>query len=49
MGISLDTAITQLNATLNGNIGRLGQQNAELKDLSAEELRSGKAIDILGE
>ena len=29
MGISLDTAITQLNATLNGNIGRLGHQNAE--------------------
>lgn len=49
MGISLDTAITQLNATLNGNIGRLGQQNAELKDLTAEELRSGKAIEILGE
>jgi phage-related protein len=49
MGISLDSAITQLNATLNGNIGRLGQQNAELKDLSAEQLRSGKAIEILGE
>lgn len=49
MGISLDTAITQLNATLNGNIGRLGQQNAELKDLTEEELRNGKAIEILGE
>ena len=49
MGISLDTAITQLNATLNGNIGRLGQQNAELKDLTAEELKQGKAIEILGE
>ena len=49
MGISLDTAITQLNATLNGNIGRLGQQNAELKDLTEEELKQGKAIEILGE
>jgi len=49
MGISLDSAITQLNATLNGNIGRLGQQNAELKNLSDEELRSGRAIEILGE
>lgn len=49
MGISLDTAITQLNATLNGNIGRLGQQNAELKGLTAEELKQGKAIEILGE
>ena len=47
--MSLDTAITQLNATLNGNIGRLGQQNAELKGLTDEELKNGKAIDILGE
>ena len=48
MGISLDSAITQLNATLNGNIGRLGQQNAELKGLTEEELKQGKAVDILG-
>ena len=47
--MSLDTAITQLNATLNGNIGRLGQQNAELKGLTEEELKSGKAIEILGQ
>lgn len=47
--MSLDTAINQLNATLNGNIGRLGQQNAELKNLTEEELKSGKAVDILGE
>ena len=47
--MSLDTAINQLNATLNGNIGRLGQQNAELKDLTEEELRQGKAVEILGE
>ena len=47
--MSLDTAITQLNATLNGNIGRLGQQNAELKNLTEEELKSGKAVEILGE
>ena len=47
--MTLDTAITQLNATLNGNIGRLGQQNAELKGLTEEELRSGKAVEILGE
>jgi hypothetical protein len=47
--MTLDTAITQLNATLNGNIGRLGQQNAELKGLTEEELKSGKAVEILGE
>ena len=45
--ISFDTAVTQLNATLNGNIGRLGQQNAELKGLTEEELKNGKAVDIL--
>ena len=47
--MSFDQAVTQLNATLNGNIGRLGQQNAELKALTKEELESGKAVDILGE
>ena len=46
--MSLDTAIAQLNATLNGNVGRLGQQNAELKDLTEEELKQGKAVEILG-
>jgi hypothetical protein len=47
--MSFDTAVTQLNATLNGNIGRLGQQNAELKGLTEEELKSGRAVDILAE
>ena len=46
--ISFENAIQQLNATLNGNIGRLGMQNAELKDLTAEELKNGKAVEILG-
>lgn len=47
--MSFDQAVTQLNATLNGNIGRLGQQNAELKGLTEEELKSGRAVDILAE
>jgi hypothetical protein len=47
--ISFENAVTQLNATLNGNIGRLGQQNAELKTLTEEELKSGKAVEILGQ
>ena len=47
--MSFDSAVTQLNATLNGNIGRLGQQNAELKELTEEELKNGKAVDILAE
>lgn len=47
--MSFETAIQQLNATMNGNIGRLGQQNAELKSLTEEQLRSGEAVEILGE
>ena len=47
--MSFDQAVTQLNATLNGNIGRLGQQNAELKSLTEEELKNGKAIDVLAD
>ena len=47
--MSLDQAVTQLNATMNGSVGRLGQQNAELKNLSKEELEAGKAVDILSE
>ena len=46
--ISLDSAVNQLNVTLNGNLGELGEQNAELKDLTKEELKSGKAVEILG-
>lgn len=46
--ISFENALTQLNATLNGNLGRLGQQNAELKNLTEEELKNGKAVEILG-
>lgn len=47
--MSFETAIQQLNATMNGNIGRLGQQNAELRNLTDEELKNGKAVDILAE
>lgn len=47
--MSLDTAVTQLNATLNGNVGKLGQQNKELKNLTAQELENGKAVDILAQ
>lgn len=45
--ISLDTAVTQLNQTLNGSAGRLAMQNKELKGLTQEELENGKAVDIL--
>lgn len=45
--MDLNSAVNALNATMNGNIGTLGRQFGELKNLSAEELRAGNAVDIL--
>ena len=45
--MSLDSAVTQLNATYSGNIGLMGRQIGELKGLTEEELKSGKAIEIV--
>lgn len=47
--MSLDSAVTQLNATFSGNVGQLGRQISELKDLTKEELESGKAVEILSQ
>lgn len=47
--MSLDTAVTQLNKTYSGTTGTLGNQIKELKNLTKEELESGKAIDIVAE
>lgn len=46
-GDSLDSAVTKLNATLQGSAGQLGRQNAAIRSLTEEELKNGKAIDIL--
>lgn len=45
--MSLESAVSALNATYEGSLGTLGKQNSELKDLTAEELEAGKAVDIL--
>lgn len=45
--LSLDAAVTQLNASFSGNVGTLGRQISELKGLTAEELKSGKAVEIV--
>lgn len=45
--MSLDSAVSALNGTFNGNIGLLGRQIGELKGLTEEELKSGKAVDII--
>lgn len=41
------TAVSSLNATFQGVAGTLGRQIASIKNLTAEELKSGKAIEIL--
>ena len=47
--MSLDSAVTALNKTYAGTSGQLGNQIAELKNLSKEELQSGKAVDIVAQ
>jgi len=46
-GIDLDTALTQVNATFSGSIGKLGKMTPALKDLTTEDLENGKAVDVL--
>jgi myosin heavy subunit len=45
--MSLESAMTQLNATYSGNLGLLGRQIPQLKDLTEEELKNGKAVEIV--
>ncbi len=45
--ISLDEAVRGLNNSYTGQIGRLGQQIPALKSLTAEELKAGKAVDVV--
>jgi len=47
--MSLDGAVKQLNATFSGNVGEMAHQITELKDLTAEELENGKAVDIIAQ
>ena len=45
--MDLGTAVSALNATYQGTAGTLGRQIGAIKDLSEEELRAGKAIEIV--
>ncbi len=47
--MSLDSAVRALNKTFSGSAGTLGNQIAELKNLTKEELESGEAVKIVGE
>ncbi len=48
-GRDLHMTMMQLDMTMEGNLGRMGRLDGRLKDLTAEELRNGVAIDMLGE
>lgn len=45
--MSFESAVDTLNGTLNGSAGALGKQIGALKDLTEEELKQGKAIEIV--
>lgn len=45
--MSLDSAVTALNKTYSGTVGLLGNQVSELKGLTAEQLKNGKAVEVV--
>lgn len=45
--MDMNSAVNALNGTLNGNAGTLGEQISGIKDLTQEELKSGKAIELV--
>lgn len=48
-GISAEAAVRQLNATLTGNIGRLGQMLPALTTLTKAQLQNGEAIKMVAQ
>jgi len=47
--ISLDSAVQGLNMSYSGSIGMLGRQLPMLKNLTEEELREGKAVEVVAQ
>ena len=45
--MSLDSAVSALNATYQGTTGSLGRQCSALKNLTKEELEAGKGVEVL--
>lgn len=45
--MDMNSAVNALNSTLNGTTGTLGRQISGIKDLTQEELKSGKAIELV--
>jgi hypothetical protein len=47
-GDDLATSVQELNTTMSGMVGHLGRTIPQLKDLTEEELKAGKAIEVVG-
>lgn len=45
--MSLESAVNALNGTLEGNAGALGKQVKGMKELTAEQLKSGQGIELV--
>ena len=46
-GNDLKTTLIQLDATFEGNVGRLGKLDGDFKKLTATELQNGAAVDLV--
>lgn len=46
-GVDLNTAVMQLDATFEGNIGKMGKLDSGFKSLTKEQLANGAAADLL--
>jgi hypothetical protein len=47
-GQDLTTAVNNLSAAYNGQVGKLGKLNPALKELTEQQLKAGVALEILG-
>lgn len=47
LGVDLETATRQVAQTLSGTSGRLGLVVGDLRNLTAEQLKAGKGLDVL--
>lgn len=47
-GDDLASSVQELNTTMSGMVGHLGRTIPQLKDLTEEELKAGKAIEVVG-
>ena len=47
--ISLESAVSGLNASYSGSVGALGKVLPQVKGLTAEELKQGKAVQVVAE